>query len=62
MNEFIQADNDQRNVLCECAGERMRLPPASVEKDFWVCWTLWQLFGLPKWGQVLTFSGRRFWQ
>ena len=57
MNEFIQANNDRRQVLCERAGERMRLPPASVEKDFWVCWTLWKLFDLHKWGQTLTFKG-----
>lgn len=57
MNEFIQASNDRRQVLCERAGERMRLPPASVEKDFWVCWTLWRLFALPKWDQALTFKG-----
>lgn len=57
MNEFIQASNDRRQVLCERAGESMRLPPASVEKDFWVCWTLWRLFALPKWDQALTFKG-----
>ena len=26
-------------------------------KDFWVCWTLRELFGLPEWGQHLTFKG-----
>lgn len=26
-------------------------------KDFWVCWTLKELFGLPEWGERLTFKG-----
>ena len=31
--------------------------PAIVEKDFWVCWTLRELFCLPGWGQSITFKG-----
>jgi predicted nucleotidyltransferase component of viral defense system len=33
------------------------LDPASVEKDFWVCWTLRELFSLPGIGAQLTFKG-----
>ena len=57
MNEFIQANADRRQLLCERAGEALGLSPASIEKDFWVCWTLSQLFGLPQWGAALTFKG-----
>ena len=28
----------------------MRLQAASVEKDFWICWTLRELFALPEIG------------
>jgi len=35
----------------------MQLDAASVEKDFWVCWTLRELFALPGLGRHLTFKG-----
>ena len=35
----------------------MNLFEIAVEKDFWVCWTLHKLFGLPEWGEHLTFKG-----
>jgi len=41
----------------EQAQSRLNLPPASIEKDFWVCWTLWKLFSLPEWGKQLVFKG-----
>ncbi len=31
----------------------MGLQAVSVEKDFWVCWTLHELFILPTWTQCL---------
>jgi predicted nucleotidyltransferase component of viral defense system len=41
----------------EQAQSLIGLPPASIEKDFWVCWTLWKLFNLPEWGKHLVFKG-----
>lgn len=35
----------------------MGLQAVSVEKDFWVCWTLRELFHLPGVGEHLTFKG-----
>jgi hypothetical protein len=35
----------------------MDFPPAIVEKDFWVCWTLKRLFGHPEFGKDLIFKG-----
>ena len=35
----------------------MNLQAVSVEKDFWVCWTLRELFTLPAIGDHLTFKG-----
>lgn len=47
----------RRREVCEEAQARMRLRAASVEKDFWVCWTLRELFNLPDIGPRLTFKG-----
>ena len=33
------------------------LPPDSIEKDFWVCWTLREIFALRTTGPHLTFKG-----
>ena len=43
--------------LCEEAGQQLGLDAASVEKDFWVCWMLRELFALPESGPHLTFKG-----
>lgn len=48
---------EDRRRFCQEAEARTNLSPASVEKDFWVCWTLRELFALPEWGANLTFKG-----
>ncbi len=57
MNAFLRLPADRRRLLCEEGQQRLGLTPASIEKDFWVCWTLRELFGLPQWGEHLTFKG-----
>jgi len=57
MDAFIQLPEDQRRLFCEQAQAKLGLPPASIEKDFWVCWTLRELVNLPAWGNQLTFKG-----
>jgi len=57
MNAFLRLPAERRRLLCEEGQQRLGLTPASIEKDFWVCWTLWELFGLPQWGEHLTFKG-----
>ncbi|HEY3490536.1 MAG TPA: nucleotidyl transferase AbiEii/AbiGii toxin family protein [Candidatus Deferrimicrobiaceae bacterium] len=57
MNSFIRLSAERRRLLCEEGFQRLGLVPASIEKDFWVCWTLRELFGLPEWGPHLTFKG-----
>jgi predicted nucleotidyltransferase component of viral defense system len=57
VNEFLLLPEERRRIVCEEAQGRLGLPPATIEKDFWVCWTLKKLFNLPKWGQHLTFKG-----
>ena len=57
MNDFIGLKPERQNLLYEEAYGRLGLPPASVEKDFWVCWILRELFSVPGWGGHLTFKG-----
>ncbi len=57
MDRFITMPANERRQLCEVAGGAMGLRPASIEKDFWVCWTLRELFSLPDVGPRLTFKG-----
>jgi len=57
VNEFLSFSEDRRRTVCEQAQDKLGLPPATIEKDFWVCWTLKKLFNLPEWGSQLTFKG-----
>ncbi|MGD0276607.1 MAG: nucleotidyl transferase AbiEii/AbiGii toxin family protein [Syntrophales bacterium] len=57
MDSFIKIKSDDQRAYFEQAEDRLRLPAASIEKDFWVCWTLNKLFELPIWGVNLTFKG-----
>jgi predicted nucleotidyltransferase component of viral defense system len=57
VNEFLSFSEDRRRTVCEQAQDTLGLPPATIEKDFWVWWTLKKLFDLPKWGAHLTFKG-----
>ncbi len=57
MNVFLSFSKERRRVVCEQAQDTLGLPPATIEKDFWVCWTLKKLFDLPEWGSQLTFKG-----
>lgn len=57
MNDFLFLSEARRRTICEQAQDKLGLPPATIEKDFWVCWTLKKLFDLPKWASQLTFKG-----
>ncbi len=57
MNAFAQLSDEERRIFFDQTAARLGLPAASIEKDFWVCWTLRILFRLPEWGPALTFKG-----
>lgn len=57
MDAFLKMATDERRLLCEQAQSKLGLRAGSIEKDFWVCWTLRELFNLPEWGEHLTFKG-----
>jgi hypothetical protein len=47
---------DRRDLFKETAARR-RLPAALIEKDFWVCWTLLQLYTIPAFTGHIVFKG-----
>lgn len=57
MDAFLNLAPAERQQICEAVAVDLSLSPASVEKDFWVCWTLRELFTLPGMGEHLTFKG-----
>jgi len=46
-----------RRLACLKVTEQRRLQAASVDKDFWVCWALREISGLPDIGGRITFKG-----
>lgn len=57
MNNFLQLPHERRLFAFQQVDEVMGLQAVSVEKDFWVCWTLRELFTMPGIGEHLTFKG-----
>lgn len=57
MKTFVALAPAQRRRLCEQAGDKLGLEAPSIEKDFWVCWVLRELFTLAEFGPRLTFKG-----
>ncbi|MBU3742740.1 MAG: nucleotidyl transferase AbiEii/AbiGii toxin family protein [Candidatus Kapabacteria bacterium] len=57
MNTFLQLPIERRSRAFQQVDESMGLQALSVEKDFWVCWALRELFTLPGIGEHLTFKG-----
>ena len=57
MQRFLTLDLETQRLAMEQAAAAKGLAFVAVEKDFWVCWTLEQLFQLPELGGHLTFKG-----
>lgn len=57
MDPFLQLPAQDRALAFQQAEAQLRLPAASIEKDFWVCFTLRALFSLSAWQDNLTFKG-----
>lgn len=59
METFIALSLEDRLLYCRQASERLQfpLPPAVIEKDFWVSWLLKLLMELPESRGRLTFKG-----
>ncbi len=57
MDKFLTFPDLQRKELFEQAEATIGLAPDLLEKDFWVCWTLKELFSLEELKEQLTFKG-----
>lgn len=57
MRTVALRSNDERRILFRNTADRLGLPDAIVEKDFWVCLTLDYLFGDSPWKSNMTFKG-----
>ena len=57
MDAFLRMPVNDRRLACLTVAEQKRLQAASVDKDFWVCWTLRELVNLPDIGNRITFKG-----
>lgn len=57
MDRVAALTNQERSELFELTSSKMNLPGAAVEKDFWVCWVLKQLFGSTELSPQLLFKG-----
>ena len=57
MDAILQLDAGQRRELFQRTTQATGMDAVIVEKDFWVCWTLKELFALPTMGEHLIFKG-----
>lgn len=57
MDRVASIDSRDRSDIIREAADRMDIAPAIVEKDFWACWTLKQLFSHDVLGNKLIFKG-----
>jgi Nucleotidyl transferase AbiEii toxin, Type IV TA system len=57
VNRIAQLDAAARADIFAETADRVALPEALVEKDFWVCWTLAQIFTIEAFRENLLFKG-----
>lgn len=56
-DDYLSLSREDRRAYCEQAAAVLGLPPMVIEKDYWVCWTLREVFGLTGWREHLLFKG-----
>ena len=57
MNSVLRLTPAQRAELFNATAQKLGIGPVALEKDFWVCWTLRELFSLPGISDHLIFKG-----
>ncbi len=57
MDNVARFDSSRRGELFAETADRLRLSDTVVEKDFWVCWTLKQIFSIDALKSTLLFKG-----
>lgn len=59
MNRMALDSDARAEVFIETAN-RLGISPLVVEKDFWMCWTLWETFRESRANSFLLIQGRHF--
>jgi len=57
MQSILSLSPSQRAELFNAASQKLGIHAVMIEKDFWVCWTLKQLFSFPSVRDNLIFKG-----
>lgn len=57
MRSVLSLSQSQRRELFVAAAQETGIGEVIIEKDFWVCWTLRTIFGLPNIGEHIIFKG-----
>lgn len=57
MEPLLEKSPAERRIFIQEAAARTGKTSVVIEKDFWVCWLLGELFALPSLGDNLTFKG-----
>src|ERR1017187_4128559 len=57
MDAFAKLNAQERRIFFEGTATPRNMQGPIIEKDFWACWTLKALFGLPTIGEHLIFKG-----
>ncbi len=57
MKSFATLPSEERALYWRDYSNRTGVPEFIVEKDFWVCWLLGQIFATPQLGAVCVFKG-----
>ena len=57
MDKFIALPEEEKRTAFQEAANKQGILPIIIEKDFWVCWTLKQIFEHAQLAQHITFKG-----
>lgn len=57
MEQFANDAPELRDEAFQETAAQLGMSKAIIEKDFWVCWSLKQLFSLPSFGEQMIFKG-----
>ena len=57
MEKFLKLSDKEREEIFQEAALKRGVPPAIMEKDFWVCWVLKKLFEDKYLSRILVFKG-----
>lgn len=57
MYKIARLSNKELEELFRNTAKKMKMPPAIIEKDFWVCYMLEYLFHRCKWSDSFAFKG-----